>query len=305
MDVPRNILVIGGGPAGMEAARRLDMRGHKVTLVEQSDRLGGTLQFASIAYAPNERILDWLRRGIDQSGVDLRLKTMADRDLVAKLRPDAIVVATGARRDLPDLPGADLSHVLSGDDLRQLVLAENVGELKGKVGLGTRLAARAGALTGLTRDPGFIREATKSWMPLGKRIVIIGGDLVGLELAEFLAERGRSVTVVDEAGHFGRGLPIVRRWRLLAELRKLGVELRPGHRDIAIRAGGVSAADGAGAAVRWDADQVVVAKGARGDLSLANDLEQTGATVHAIGDCTGVGYIEGAIRSAAVLARSI
>lgn len=302
---PRNVLVIGGGPAGMEAARRLDQRGHRITLMEQGDRLGGTLQFASIAYAPNERILDWLRRRIDHSSVNVLLKRAADIDTIKAMAPDAVIVATGARRDLPPLPGADLNHVLSGDDLRRLVLGGNMEDLRGKVGLATRLAAKAGALTGLTRDPAFIREATKTWLPLGKRVVIVGGDLVGLELAEFLAERGRTVTVIDESSHFGRGLAIVRRWRVFDELRRLGVNLRPGHTEIEITNSAVTARDENGDPVVVKADNVIVAMGARGDRALADTLEQAGLNVHAIGDCTGVGYIEGAMRSAAQVARII
>ncbi|OCC23313.1 NADH:flavin oxidoreductase [Croceicoccus estronivorus] len=304
-ETPKRVLVIGGGPAGMEAARRLDARGHATTLLEQGNRLGGTLQFASIAYAPNERILDWLRRGIDDSKVDVRLKTEATEDLVRSLMPDAVIVATGARRDLPDIPGTHLPHVLGGDDLRRLVMGEDMDGLRDKMGLATRLAAKASAMTGLTRDPGFIREASKSWLPLGKRIVIVGGDLVGLELAEFLAERGRKIAVIDENSHFGRGLTIVRRWRVFDELQNLGVTLRPGHTEIAIESDHVAARDPQGVTVQMPADHVIVAKGARGELGLAHSLERAGFAIHAIGDCTGIGYIEGAIRSAAQVARAI
>src|SRR3546814_2762662 len=69
----KRIVVIGGGPAGMEAARRLDIKGHNVTLIEGSNQLGGTLRFASLAYEPNERLLDWLKRQVGQSRIDVRL----------------------------------------------------------------------------------------------------------------------------------------------------------------------------------------------------------------------------------------
>jgi len=301
----KKVAIIGGGPAGMEAARRLSARGHDVTLLERNGHLGGTLLFASIAYEPNERILNWLKKGVEESNVDLRLNTDADEDLLKSLAPDAIIVATGARRDMPSLPGADQAHVLSGDELRSLVLGEDMDSLRKKVGLATRLASKAGALTGLSREPGIIRDATKTWLPLGDRIVIIGGDLVGLELAEFLAHRGRTVSVVDEASHFGRGLPIVRRWRIFDELKALGVSMRPGHTDIAIEAKSVVARDQDGARVELPADTVIMAKGARGDLSIATRFEQAGYSVQSIGDCTGVGYIEGAIRSAALAARAL
>ncbi len=304
--VPRKkVTIIGGGPAGMEAARRLSARGHDVTLLERNGHLGGTLLFASIAYEPNERILHWLRKGVEDSKVDVRLNTEADEKTLRALAPDAILVATGARRDMPSLPGADQAHVLSGDELRSLVLGEDLDSLRKKVGLTTRLAAKAGALTGLSREPGIIREATKTWLPLGDRIVIIGGDLVGLELAEFLAHRGRSVSVIDETSHFGRGLPIVRRWRIFDELKALGVALRPGCTDIAIESKSVIARDANSARIELPADNVIVAKGARGDLSIATQFEQAGYSVQSIGDCTGVGYIEGAIRSAALAARAL
>ncbi len=298
----QRIVVVGGGPAGMEAARRLAERGHLVTLLERGDRLGGTLRFAAIAYEPNERLLDWLERGIAVSPVDVRLKTEATEEVLRHLGPDAVVVASGARRDLPPIPGINLPHVLGGDELRALLLGEPMPGLGRKFSLATRLAVKAGMATGLTRSPGFIRDASRRWLPLGKRIVIIGGDLVGLELAEFLAERGRKVTVVDESTPFGRGLPIVRRWRVLDELRNLEVALLSGHRNIVITPGGVMSTAPDGMPAEYAADHVIVAKGAAGDLSLAHRFEAAGFAVHAIGDCNGVGYIDGAIRSAAMLA---
>jgi 2,4-dienoyl-CoA reductase-like NADH-dependent reductase (Old Yellow Enzyme family)/thioredoxin reductase len=303
--IVKKIVIIGGGPAGMEAAHRLSERGHKVTLIERGNRLGGTLLFASIAYEPNERILNWLRLQVQHSKVEVKLKTTATVELLKRLAPDEIIVASGAVRDLPDIQGNDQPHVLSGDDMRQLILGEDIASLKGKVGFTTRLAAKAGASTGLSKAPGLIREATKTWLPLAKRIVIIGGDLVGLELAEFLAHRDRKVAVIDEVSPFGRGLQIVRRWRVIEELDSLDVDLHQGCKEISITPDEVTALNAEGKAVRLPADQVIVAKGARGELALAADLEDAGFSVHSIGDCTGVGYIEGPIRSAADLARTL
>jgi 2,4-dienoyl-CoA reductase-like NADH-dependent reductase (Old Yellow Enzyme family)/NADPH-dependent 2,4-dienoyl-CoA reductase/sulfur reductase-like enzyme len=295
----RRYVVVGGGPGGMEAARRLDELGHRVTLLEGTDRLGGTLQFASVAYEPNERLLNWLRREIAASKVDVRLETRATPDLVASLQPDAVLVATGALRSMPPIPGADLPHVLSGDDLRRLVLGQSSPALANKVSLTTRLATKVGGALGLTSSPEFLRKATHQWMPLGKRIVIIGGELVGLELAEFLMERGRAVTVVDEAARFGTGLLLVRRMRLLEELKEHGVALCPSAKDIRIDKDAVRFADAAGALQAVAADHVIVAKGASANTTVADELRAAGLNVHAFGDCTGVSYIEGAMRGAA------
>ena len=294
----KRVAVIGGGPGGMEAARRLARDGHQVTLFEKSDRLGGTLRFASLAYAANEGLLDWLRARVEESSVQVRLSSEATPAVLTELRIEEVVVATGARRDMPAIPGSDLHHVFSGDDMRRMMLGENSESLAGKTSLLTRIATKAGAATGLTANLDFVRKATRTWMPLGDRVVIIGGELVGLELAEFLAERGRSVTVVDDQPRLGAGLTLVRRLRLLTELREHGLGLHAGAKEIRIEAGRVCFTAKDGSAQSVDADHVIVAKGATGDLSQAEAFRAAGFRVHEVGDCRGVGYIEGAMRSA-------
>lgn len=295
----RHFAVIGGGPGGMEAALRLREAGNRVTLLEQGARLGGTLRFASLAYPANERLLDWLIREVERAGIDVRLGTAASPELLRSLAPDAVIVATGARRDMPAIPGADLPHVFSGDDMRRLMLGEESADLKRKTGLAARLATRIGAATGITANLDFVRSATKRWMPLGQNIVIIGGELVGVELAEFLHERGRHVTVIEPAPRLGKGLLLVRRMRLLAELREHGVALHGGANDITIGERDVTFTDVGGEARMVAADHVIVAMGASGDNALAGRLRAEGFAVETVGDCNGVGYIEGAIRGAA------
>ena len=297
--VPGHVVIVGGGPGGMEAARRLRQAGSRVTLIEKSDRLGGTLRFAGLAYEPNERLLNWLRREVENGGVDFRLKTTATAELVASLKPDKVIVAVGAVRDMPPIPGNDQAFVLSGDDLRGMMLGEDNAEIRRKTSWTTRLATKVGAATGATANLDLVRKATHAWMPLGKRVVIIGGELVGCELAEFLMERGREVTIVGEATKFGGGLLLVRRMRLLAELREHGVAMFPGASDIRIGDNAVLFADAAGAKQSIAADHVVVAMGAHGDSTLADSLRGSGLDVVEIGDGTGVKYIEGAIRGAA------
>jgi len=295
----KRVVVVGGGPAGMEAARRLDAGGHEVILLEKGDRLGGTLRFAALAYAPNERLLDWLTGQIGKSGVTVQLKTAATPEVVRALAPDEVIVASGAVREMPPIPGSDLDHVFSGDDMRQLMLGESSEALKRKTGFGARLATRLGAATGVTANLDLVRKATHQWMPLGERIVIVGGELVGLELAEFLNERGRKVAVIEEGPKFGKGLTVVRRMRLIPELREHGVTLHADAREVRITRGTVEFVDGEGAARAEPADHVIVARGARGDSTLADELRAAGLAVREIGDGAGVGYIEGAIRRAA------
>jgi len=200
---------------------------------------------------------------------------------------------------MPSLPGNEQAHVFSGDDMRKLLLGESSSELQRKTSWFTRLATKIGAASGLTANLNFVRTFTQYWMPVGKRIVIIGGELVGLELAEFLSERGRTVTVIEETPRLGAGLTIVRRMRLLEELKEHGLGLYAGASDIRIDGHTVRFVDANGNAQALDADQVIVAKGATGNLTLADALKAQGFNVHTVGDCNGVSYIEGAMRGAA------
>jgi 2,4-dienoyl-CoA reductase (NADPH2) len=301
----KKIVVVGGGPGGMESARRLSLKGHHVTLLEKSDRLGGKLQFAAIAYEPNERLLDWLRHQISQLNIEVKLATNATVDRVKALAPDAVVVATGAQRNLVDIEGANRPNVFSEEDLYHLIMGDNLGELKHKTGLSTRLAARDSALTGTNRRPHIIREATRQWLPLGDHVVIIGGELIGLELAEFLAERGRKVTVIEELDKLGVGLPSVRAELLLKTLRRLEVNLLSSACAIEIGDGSVSYTNFRGQQRKLRADHVVIAKGATEDVATAQQFEAANLNVFTVGDCKSIDYIDGAFMDAALLAQTL
>lgn len=301
-DSAKHIVVIGGGPGGMEAAIRLDKRGFKVSLLEKSNRLGGTLQFAGIAYPANEKLLYWLRRQIKASGVAVHLNCEATPEQVRRLGADEVIVATGAKRDMPDIPGNEQDFVFSGDEMRSMVMSDDHPELERKTSAFTRFMAGMGSVSRLSQLGPVVRQITKAWLPLGQRITIIGAELVGLELAEFLAERGRQVTVIDDAKRAGKGLYLVRRMRLLEELEHLGVRILTKANDISIGDHLVSYTNYRGQQRSLASDHVIVAKGASGDERLADRFRDAGFTTHAIGDCTGVSYIEGAIEAAAELA---
>jgi len=294
-DAARHVLVVGGGPAGMEAARVAALRGHRVTLVERSDRLGGTLFFAALAYPENGGLLDYLVRQVRQLPIDVKLSTAVDAALVAQLKPDAIVVATGARRSAPPIPGAELAHVWSGDELRRLMTNDRADEIaQAKLNLAERALFKAGGILGVTDSQQALKSLSKLWMPLGKRVVIVGGGLVGLELAEFLIARGRSVTVLEPSDKPGRGLSIVLRWRLLDHVEKHGTLQRSAKvREITRRE--VVWSDAAGVEQRTPADSVVLAIGAEADDSVAELLAGCGVPLHRAGDCADPRNISGAM----------
>ncbi|MEZ4333830.1 MAG: FAD-dependent oxidoreductase [Myxococcota bacterium] len=297
---PKKILVVGGGPSGLEAARVARLRGHEVVLCEQSAQLGGTLRFAALVYEPNERLLDWLETQVKKLGVEIRLETEGTPELVRQLAPDEVLVAAGAAREKPAILGVDREHVFDGDDLRALLTGQGDGSASKKLSLMGRLAVRAGRATGITGRPARLREASKAWMPLGKEVVVIGGGLVGLELAEFLAERGRRVVVLEAGPKLGLELAHPRRWRVLHELRALGVELvtnavvrKIGEREVSYE---IRTSPSEGRIASAPAESVILAVGLGANPGVAARLKEAGVPIREIGDVTGVGYLEGAIR---------
>ena len=292
----KHIVIIGAGPAGMEAARVAALRGHRVTLLERSDRLGGTLFFAGLAYAENAKLLDNLKVQVQQSSIDVRLNTTASPALLRDLAADQVLVAVGAERSAPAIPGAELDHVWSGDELRRLMTGDRADEIaKRKLSFTQRTLMKAGSLAGVTDSSEALQKLSRMWMPLGKRVTIIGGGLVGLELAEFLLARGRQVTVLESGTHLGRELAIVRRWRVLHEIRVHGGDLKTGANVTSIDGKGVHYQLADGQVAFSEADSVVLAMGAQPNTDLLDELSQAGFPASSIGDCQTIGYIEGAI----------
>ncbi len=296
VEKPRRIGVIGGGPAGMEAARVLATRGHRVTLWEREKDLGGTARIAALPYEPNGQLVKWLNHAVRELPIDLRLGSVATPDAILAEKMDHVIVATGALRKAPDMPGNELDHVFDSDRLRGVLFGGDADATRGLAAY-KRAMLTSAQMTGILRNIDWLRALSKVWMPLGKRIVIIGGGLVGLELAEYLGERGRQVTVVEPGPNLGAELSVVRRWRVLDNLK---------HDDVAIvRQASIREITAEGVHYEQDgsrhmvqADQVIIAMGAQTDTRLADNLNGRGIATSVAGDCMEVGYIEGAMLSA-------
>jgi 2,4-dienoyl-CoA reductase (NADPH2) len=293
-NLPR-VLVIGGGPAGMEAARTLAQAGCRVSLWEREKDLGGTTRVAALAYEPNGRLIDYLAGQLESQVVDVQLGKTADLESIRAHGADTVIVAIGARRAAPAIPGKEQRHVFDGDELRG-VLFGNSREAMAKLGLLQRWVVRLGQFSQLMRSIAALRLLSKLWMPLARRITIVGGGLVGLELAEYLVERGRKVTVLEPSSHLGAELSIVRRARVVHELREHGCEMLTGVEINRIGSDTVEIV-AAGEQCSIAADQVIIALGAQANDSLSVELQAAGIDAISIGDCSEVAYIEGAVRS--------
>lgn len=306
-DRPRRVVVVGGGPAGMEAARVAALRGHAVTLFEAGDRLGGTVRFSALTTPDNAPLIDWMATAVTDAGVDVVLGTVATVERVRALVPDVVVVATGASRTLgplagvptttsgsPDAVTGPVPRIHTGDDLRALLAGG--GPAPGPYGPLTRAVAAVGRRTGVVASPGRVRRLSRWWLPLGRTVVVVGGGLVGLELAEFLAERNRTVAVVDAGSQMGLPMALPRRWRTVAAARRHGVALVRDTTVVGLVPGGLLVRRGDDTTV-MAADDVVVADGVVPAAPLADALAAAGVAVHVVGDAGEVGYIEGAVRS--------
>ncbi|MDO8567683.1 MAG: FAD-dependent oxidoreductase [Dehalococcoidales bacterium] len=186
----KKVLVVGGGPAGMEAARVAALRGHQVTLYEKSKKLGGQLLPASIPPHKDEipHLVDYLATQMRKLKVNVNLGKKATAATVKRLKPDVIVLATGAYPGVPEIPGIHNENV---------VIAEDV--LAGKAKL---------------KDP----------------VVIMGGGIVGCETGELLAQKGMKVTIVKRRPNIAEGLEHTARILLEKRLRDYGVSILTGAR---------------------------------------------------------------------------
>ena len=299
----RSMLVVGGGPGGMEAARLLAARGHRVSLWEQDRDLGGTARIAGLAYEPNERLVHYLAGAVKSLPVDLQLGKTATAESIARENPDEVILATGALRIAPDFPGKEQRHVFDGEELRGVLFGTSAAAAA-KLNPWQRLMLQAARASQMLRSIKLLRFMSKIWMPIADEVVVIGGGLVGLELAEYLVERGRKVTVLEPGPALGPELAIVRRARVLHLLREHGVKISRGCQIEQITADAVIYKH-KDEQKSVHARQVIIAIGAEPDASLEQQLATVGVRVHRIGDCREKSFIDGAILDARRLVQQL
>ncbi|HEX2285428.1 MAG TPA: NAD(P)/FAD-dependent oxidoreductase [Mycobacterium sp.] len=282
---PKRVVVIGSGPAGMEAARVAAERGHRVTLFERHHQTGGALLWASILHPENEPFLRWLRDEVGRTAVNVELGHDVSADDIVALQPDAVVVANGGQVVVPSIPGSELRHVLTGQALRD----------------------RFGGWRQRLLRPKAVRTASKAWMPMGHRVVIIGADLVALELAEFLAARGRLVSVLEGGKAIAPEIGNKRKTEHMDRLDRLGVAVHVRADVERIVPDGVVFTPFGGTSRMLAADSVVIAGTLQPNTELHEKLVAAlpNIPVHAAGDCTGLGLIRKATEDGARAACSI
>lgn len=242
----KKVVVVGGGPAGLEAARVARERGHKVILFEQSGSLGGQGLLAKAAPKKDRfgEILRYLIHRTEALEVDIRLNSTAGAESILREKPDAVILATGARPLIPEIPGMKGKNILTAWDI-----------LQGKI------------------KP-------------GKRIAIIGGGLTGCETAEFLAEKGHQVVVLELTDEPARDQSATLRGELLFRLsQNPAVEIKTGAAVTSVANGVVNFRIGDHEQSLQEIDTVVLAVGAQPYNPLEGELKQQLEEVYAVGDC--------------------
>lgn len=282
----KKVVVVGGGPAGLEAARVSALRGHDVTLYERTSQLGGLLPLASLVKGTEiENIPDLLRYLVSQVrrlGVDIHLRKNFTESMVEDLAPDVIIIATGGVLSIPDITGLDNPNVLTTPTLHK------------KVKPYLRLFG-----------PVLLNWMTRFWLPIGKKVVVIGGGLHGCEIAEFLVKRGRQVTIIERDSQIGAEMLDFRLGLNLGWFEKRGVNIITGVKSMEVTSEDLIFVDRDGNQQLIKADTIIPTRPLRPNPELFDILKDKASEVYAIGDCREPRKIVNAIADAFEITRQL
>ncbi len=244
-EMPKHLVIVGGGAAGMEAARVAAEKGHRVTLFEQNTRLGGQLELACVPPRKEEmrRFTEYLSHCMKQDAITLRLGEKATPEKILALNPDHVIIAVGAHSFHFQIKGIDQACVCDAWDV----------------------------LRGSTQVYG--------------KAAVIGGGMVGCETAEYLAEKGCQVSVIEMMDKIAAGESETILPTLKENYKKYGVAEYPSHKVEEIQMGKVICRNKAEEEVIIDCDFVVLAMGAKPVIFNTTFLEEAKIPFAKIGDC--------------------
>ena len=186
--IPKKVLIVGGGPAGMEAARVAAQRGHKVALWEKTSILGGLLNYAAISPYKNGIVplMKYYQTQMEKFGIRIEFRKVATATMIKEFQPEVVVLATGAVPIIPEI-------------------------WKGK---------RSNTVTAL--------EVLGGYQEIQERIAVVGGGLIGCETAEFLAERYKDIIVLEMLEKIGSDIGPTLRPHILERLKAAGIQIEVG-----------------------------------------------------------------------------
>jgi 2-enoate reductase len=240
----KSVLIVGGGPAGMEAARVAASKGNEVTLYEKGDKLGGNLIPVSVPDFKQDvrSLITYLSKQINKLGVKIEMGKEATPELIQRIKPEVLIIATGATPIIPEIPGIEKESVVMAFDV-----------LSGK-------------------------------KEVGETIAVVGGGLVGCELASYLSQKGKKLTIVETGKTLLPDEFEFNRTDLLWVLKEGGVNLLTETQLVEITDDGLVISNNSGTCL-LKADTVVLALGLKSEVRLLKALEGKAPEARPIGDC--------------------
>ncbi|MCP4665359.1 MAG: FAD-dependent oxidoreductase [Deltaproteobacteria bacterium] len=263
---PKKVMVIGGGPGGLNVAWVAAKRGHHVRLFEKESVLGGQLVFGSETGYKKEllNLIRFQKRQVEKYGVACFLDCKVTAEVVKKEDPDLVILATGSLPSVPPVKGIEKSHIVT-----------------------------------------FFHEILNGELPQKKKTIVIGGGPVGCEVALHLSEHGCPVTIVEMLPQIGNRLETMTRKVIMKKLYENDVRMMTGFKLSKVEDKGVEVVDEEEETLFLEAERVVITVGNRPDNRLYHEIKSLGHEIHQIGDCLEPRSAKAAIYEGAVLGRSI
>lgn len=262
VDKPKKVLVVGGGPGGLNAARIASKRGHSVDLYEKSSLLGGQLLFARKPYFKKElnQLLEYLLTQIKKEKVNCHLNHEITLKEISSIKPDVVIIATGSKPFMPPIKGINSRNVMTVPEI-----LNGTFELK------------------------------------GENIVVLGGGSTGCEIALDLSQRRCNVTIVEQLPKIGAQIEAVTKKMILKGLKENRVKILTDHTINEITSNGIYVLDKNKKRYFIECDKLVVSTGNKPDEKLSADLKNLGIETYVLGDCVQVRSAKEAIYEAAVI----
>ena len=261
----KKVMIVGGGPAGLEAARIASLRGHRVVLYEMKEKLGGQLNIASVPPTKQEltKAVKYLSVQAEKSGAQLEMGEKVTTDIIDRIKPDAVIVATGARSVIPDIPGVHNPKVIT------------------------------------------VQDVLSSEAVVGQKILVVGGGMAGAETADYLTSLSADITLLEMTDAIASDMVLWQREFLVERLSANGIKIVTSAvvREF-LDDGVVFLKDGKEVRITGF-DNIVLAMGNRAVNGLYHDLKEHVTELYVIGDASSPRNALDAIREGAECARNL